>query len=450
MAALCSLGAGAIALLALLSWVSGNWKLGTLGTAYVPMAPVTGWMLILLSGGLLAHSRWPASRAARRCAFGAVASLAGLGLLVWAPRIGGLQTSVELWLAPTAYTVEGVPVGIMSPLTGLTISLATLALLLELQPFSRLRLSRWAAPALALAALLVSAAVLLSYLVALPLLYGSGATPMALPTAAALFLLSCGLLTAAVREQQTAEHGLNSELEQRVRSAPQLEAANQELEAFSYSVSHDLRAPLRGIDGWSLALLEDYGEQAGRPGAPVPRPRARRDAAHGAADRRPAEALPRDPGRNAAEPVDLSALASDRRAPAGERSRTARWSSSSQPGWRREATPGCWRSRWRTCWATPGSSRGKRPRRAHRVRPDRDGRADPPSSCATTAWASTWPTRSKLFGAFQRLHKASEFPGPASAWPPCSASSTGTAAGSGPRRRSIEGATFYFTLEEAA
>jgi light-regulated signal transduction histidine kinase (bacteriophytochrome) len=77
--------------------------------------------------------------------------------------------------------------------------------------------------------------------------------------------LTALVLAAAVTERKTAEEQfrrLNGELERRVRErTTQLEGTNKELEAFCYSVSHDLRAPLRTVRGFSEVLLEQYQSQ---------------------------------------------------------------------------------------------------------------------------------------------------------------------------------------------
>lgn len=75
-------------------------------------------------------------------------------------------------------------------------------------------------------------------------------------------VISMAVDVTARRAAESEVRRLNESLEQRVSErTEELAALNRELEAFAYSVSHDLKAPLRWIDGYSQILLEDYSER---------------------------------------------------------------------------------------------------------------------------------------------------------------------------------------------
>ena len=96
----------------------------------------------------------------------------------------------------------------------------------------------------------------------------------------------------------------NQELEHEVGRRQQvmelLRARNEELKAFAYTVSHDLKAPLRGIAGYAQELERRHSAGLGERGAVLPAPDSDRHAQPRSPDRGPAALLP--PGRGDADP----------------------------------------------------------------------------------------------------------------------------------------------------
>jgi PAS domain S-box-containing protein len=82
-------------------------------------------------------------------------------------------------------------------------------------------------------------------------------------------LIGVSSIARDITEQQRAEVELllrTADLEQANRNTAALERANRNLESFTYSIAHDLRAPLRALGGFSAALLEDYADSLGETG----------------------------------------------------------------------------------------------------------------------------------------------------------------------------------------
>jgi light-regulated signal transduction histidine kinase (bacteriophytochrome) len=251
----------------------------------------------------------------------------------------------------------------------------------------------------------------------------------------------------ALRRTEEELRRLNAELELRVRQrTTELQAAVDELEAFSYSVSHDLRAPLRSIDGFSQAIVEDFGRSLD--------PEARRHLERiVAATQRMGQLIDDllklsrvtrwDMKR---ESVDLTDIAGKVAAELGRQMPDRQVSITVAPGMTAEGDPRLVRIAFENLLNNAWKFTGQRADASIEVgKTSQDGLGT--VFYVRDNGAGFDPTYAdKLFGAFQRLHAASEFPG--------------TGIGLATVRRIVnrhggrvwaeakpgEGACFYFTL----
>ncbi|MGQ9861983.1 MAG: PAS domain-containing sensor histidine kinase [Thiobacillaceae bacterium] len=197
---------------------------------------------------------------------------------------------------------------------------------------------------------------------------------------------------------------------QLLQRSDELADANRELEAFSYSVSHDLRAPLRAIDGFSQALQEDYGEHLDASGRDYLR-RVRNAAQRMATlidDLLELSRVSRSPLQPAT--VDLSRMAAEILAELQEQQPERNVAISIQPGLTAWGDPGLLRTALENllgnAWKYTGRTAaarievGSEHTEAGNVFHVRDNGAGFDMRYAD-----------KLFGAFQRLHHPSEFEG---------------------------------------
>ncbi len=182
-----------IGLFALGTWQFGTWQLATFGAQYVPMAPVTALLFLLLASAQGAWLAWPRHRLVR------VWVVLASGLTAIAAALALVQTGLnqpllwESWFNPAAGRVGAIPLGRMAPLTAVSFLLSAAAVLLLM--FGR---GAWRLGMLPAAGFVIVSGGLVAagYAAGTPISYSGETVPMALLTALGFVALSLSQLLA--------------------------------------------------------------------------------------------------------------------------------------------------------------------------------------------------------------------------------------------------------------
>ncbi len=193
---ICGLLAVSFGCVALLGWFLELPLLSSFGTNLIPMAPSTASLFALLGVTIFLCTRWPESHFLRFMGMGIsiLGVVASLFLLILSSQ--GIYLEAEHLGLPITGSLDGVPVGHMSPVTASLFVLVSVSFSLSLLPTSS-QLPALAALVTAFSAGLASYVLILVYFFGLPLLYGGSIIPPSLPTSLAFLALGTGLLARA-------------------------------------------------------------------------------------------------------------------------------------------------------------------------------------------------------------------------------------------------------------
>jgi len=190
-ARICGILSACIGGLGLAGWILDSRLLTEIHVAYIPVAPNTALLSILLGIALLFVARWPVPRAMRFAIAGLVSFCILLSGLTLAGILTGIDLKIDSLFISTGVTPGADPVGQMSPITATCFLLGSAAILLLLKKKND------PAAILGTVITLTAGVILIGYWYGAPLLYGGSVIPVALLSAIALGILGAGLVAAA-------------------------------------------------------------------------------------------------------------------------------------------------------------------------------------------------------------------------------------------------------------